>query len=209
MSTQSIDFVSALLSWEVIKDISLAFFILYIFLLHRKEINKLKEFSMQDELTGLASKSKFYSDARLAIARLHRENKKPGNRAKKNVSVAFIDLDGFKAVNDGNHLRGDRILVEFARYISSKTRESDTVARFGGDEFVILLNDSNQEDAHEFCFKLKEGLSSYWFDSRNEPLQLGASISSASTSEGFDGATEMIEKADARMQIQKKINKKL
>lgn len=202
------DILNIPLSWELVKDIFLAFILCFILYLHRKEVTGLKQFSMKDELTKLASKGKFYDDAQHAIARRHRENKNLGKRARKNISVAFIDLDGFKAVNDGNHLRGDRILVEFANFISSKTRASDTVARFGGDEFVILLNDSDQDDAQKFCRKLQDDLSSYWFDSGYDPLRLGASVSSASTSEGFNSAAEMIEKADARMQTQKDARKK-
>lgn len=193
---------------EMMNNFLLVLFLGWVLLKHRRQIHELRKMSVQDELTGLASKKKFYADAQLAIARIERENKKSGSRAKKYVSVAFIDLDGFKAINDGNHLRGDRVLIEFARFIANRTRDSDSVARFGGDEFVILLNDSTQEEAEDFCKKMQDELTNYWFDSRKVPLQLGASVSSASTSEGFDGATEMIEKADARMQEQK-VRKKL
>jgi diguanylate cyclase (GGDEF)-like protein len=73
----------------------------------------------------------------LALARLHRH--------KKSIAVLFIDLDNFKVVNDSlGHNAGDRLLVELGRRLRDAIRPSDTIARFGGDEFVVLCEDIDE-----------------------------------------------------------------
>ena len=161
-----------------------------------------------DPLTGLASKKKVYEDLEHSFAVLHRDEKNRGHRAANNFSIIFIDLDGFKAINDGNHLRGDRILIEFADYLREVTRKVDTVARFGGDEFFILARNTTKEEAQFLCDKIQSGLKSYSFDSENEELKLMASVATASTSEGFTKYMPMIAEADARMQVQKSLRKR-
>lgn len=62
-------------------------------------------------------------------------------RNRETLAVLFIDLDGFKAVNDTpGHMAGDLLLQEVARRLQACVRKSDTVARFVGDEFIVLLN---------------------------------------------------------------------
>ncbi len=92
-----------------------------------------------DQLTGLANRSLFHDrlDQSLAAARRH----------KLSFAVLFLDLDGFKAVNDNlGHQAGDLLLAETARRLTSNVREVDTVARMGGDEFTIILNDVHCRD---------------------------------------------------------------
>ncbi len=87
-----------------------------------------------DQLTGLANRSLFHDrlDQTMAQARRH----------KLKFAVLFLDLDGFKSVNDNlGHQAGDLLLAETARRLKSNVREVDTVARMGGDEFTIILND--------------------------------------------------------------------
>jgi diguanylate cyclase (GGDEF)-like protein len=164
---------------------------------------KLREALGTDPLTGLASKNKMYKELEHSFAILRREQRNRGHRALQDFSIIFIDLDGFKPINDGNHLRGDRILIEFGDYLREITRDVDTVARFGGDEFFILAPNTTQSHAQILCNKIQAGLKSYFFDSKKEPLKLRASVSSASTSEGFTEYMSMIAEADARMDAQK------
>jgi diguanylate cyclase (GGDEF)-like protein len=93
-----------------------------------------------DSLTGLVNRPVFREQ-------LLRRIKMARGRRKPNFAVFYLDLDGFKQVNDRfGHDAGDRLLVEVADILRSCTRASDTVARFGGDEFVILFEEIDGAD---------------------------------------------------------------
>jgi diguanylate cyclase (GGDEF)-like protein/PAS domain S-box-containing protein len=105
-----------------------------------------------DRLTGLANRSSFTSVLERAITKAGRDSKK--------TAVFFIDLDGFKAVNDTfGHDAGDQVLVEVARILKSCVRKSDSVARFGGDEFACILDEvETLEDATRVAQKIIESV---------------------------------------------------
>lgn len=87
-----------------------------------------------DVLTGLPNRAMFEEHLELAVARARRQGSA--------VAVLFTDLDGFKTVNDElGHAAGDEMLVEIAARMAHATRDTDLVARFGGDEFLVLLAD--------------------------------------------------------------------
>jgi diguanylate cyclase (GGDEF)-like protein/PAS domain S-box-containing protein len=99
--------------------------------LHEQQLQHL---AYHDALTGLPNRLLLSDRLSQAIAQASRSNKK--------VAVLYLDLDGFKPINDNfGHEKGDLVLVEIARRLSDSLRESDTVARIGGDEFVALLTD--------------------------------------------------------------------
>lgn len=105
-----------------------------------------------DAMTGLANRKLFYD--RLRQAMLH------AKRYNRMVGVLFVDMDNFKTVNDlyGHHV-GDALLEEVARRLQSTVRGSDTVARAGGDEFLILLgNLSRPEDCDTAIDKIEDAL---------------------------------------------------
>ncbi|HSU77528.1 MAG TPA: diguanylate cyclase [Burkholderiales bacterium] len=90
--------------------------------------------AQSDPLTGLANRAAFAERLKLAAAR----SRRTGSR----LAVLYLDLDRFKQVNDSlGHEAGDLLLKDFAARLRAVTRASDTVARFGGDEFVVLLED--------------------------------------------------------------------
>ncbi len=100
---------------------------------------KLVQMAHFDPLTGLANRSLF--DDRLSQAIVQ------AKRHKQRFAVLYLDLDGFKAVNDSmGHKIGDEVLAETATRLQQSVREMDTVARMGGDEFTIILNDINTND---------------------------------------------------------------
>jgi diguanylate cyclase (GGDEF)-like protein/PAS domain S-box-containing protein len=99
----------------------------------RKELEEqLRHRAFYDALTGLGNRSLFRDEVERAVARVRRYH--------TGLAVCFIDLDGFKLVNDTlGHDAGDRLLVEVARRIRGMLRSTDVVARMGGDEFAVLL----------------------------------------------------------------------
>ncbi len=110
----------------------------------------LTRMALHDHLTGLPNRRLFRE--RLNQAIIH------AGKTGRLLGVVFLDLDGFKSVNDMlGHDQGDRLLVEIARALSGVVRSQDTVARFGGDEFVLLLNAlPNQGDLLDIMDRMME-----------------------------------------------------
>lgn len=101
---------------------------------------KLYFLAHHDPLTGLANRALFNErlDAALRVAR----------RQNNHFALLFIDINDFKSINDVHgHVMGDRVLCTIARRLETQVRETDTVARVGGDEFTILLTDVQSEQA--------------------------------------------------------------
>jgi diguanylate cyclase (GGDEF)-like protein len=109
-------------------------------LLDARNVDKLLRQALHDPLTSLANRTLFLDRLEHALAR--------AERVGLPLSVLFIDLDRFKAVNDTfGHGTGDALLVEVGERLRSSTRTTDTVARFGGDEFAVLLEDAADQPA--------------------------------------------------------------
>jgi len=117
---------------------------LYIEVKTRKSLEeKMKHMATHDELTGLANRVLLKDRIRTAIS-LHQ-------RQSLQMAVLFIDLDGFKTINDTyGHDVGDELLVEVANRLSNCVRQSDTIVRFGGDEFVLLLTGLHNKNEAAF-----------------------------------------------------------
>jgi len=103
---------------------------------------KLRKLAHIDLLTGLANRALFYDRLGQTIAQSKRHNNK--------FALLYLDLDGFKAVNDQlGHQAGDHLLVETAHRLKAHVREVDTVARMGGDEFIVILDNVHSRDTLE------------------------------------------------------------
>ena len=113
----------------------------------------------------------------------------------------FIDLDGFKTVNDTHgHRFGSRALVEAAAVIRGSARETDVAARFGGDEFAIVLPDTGSEGAYAVGERIRERLAAHVFladDGLN--MHLTGSVGVATLPDVANSAEELLQAADKAM----------
>ena len=122
-----------------------------------------------DPLTGLCNRTHLERQLALALT-------PDGTAPAAPAAVLYVDLDGFKAVNDRyGHLTGDEILRQAAERLRGAVRQHDTVARMGGDEFVILCTDTDEEGLRQLAARLREALHApYLVGSRS--LAVGASV---------------------------------
>ncbi len=148
--------------------------------------------SLHDPLTDLANRSLFEEQLQVALAR--------ADRGDHDLAVMFLDLDGFKAVNDAlGHEVGDRLLKGVARRLSALVRPGDTVARFGGDEFLVLC-DCLEDRRHAVLVaeRLSGGLVDPFVIDSHE-VYLGASIGIALAGDRSVTPESMIRDADQAM----------
>lgn len=132
---------------------------------------ELEILSTRDALTGLYNRRQAIVDLdkKLALAR----------RYNNPLSIFMIDIDFFKDINDRfGHSVGDLALVDFARFLLSKVRAVDCVARFGGEEFLIILDRTSEEEALCTAQKLYQALDSHRWDSRYGELSFSMGINS-------------------------------
>lgn len=154
----------------------------------------------QDSLTGLPNRLLLIDRIQQVINRTYREH--------NGVAILFIDLDGFKDINDHyGHEAGDRVLVELAQRYQSALRREDTVARFGGDEFVVLVSNlKNHMEAELIAEKiLKETQQPIYLD--NCEARVGCSIGIAVEFEALENAEQLIGHADEAMYQAKRSGK--
>lgn len=151
-----------------------------------------RHLALHDVLTGLPNRSLFDDRVRQALARLER---RPGS-----IAVLFCDLDGFKWLNDSyGHAHGDRIVREVADRIRRVVRASDTVARFGGDEFLVLSTDLRSADeAMETAARLTEVVREPMTVAGAE-VHLSVSIGVTVTDRSDASVDDLIAQADAAM----------
>lgn len=124
-------------------------------------------------------------------------------RYQSSNAVVFIDLDHFKAVNDRHgHLAGDNVLKYVSASIISSLRASDIVARFGGDEFAILLWNLSNASAHAKALALEATIASLNIRCAGEKLSVGASAGVAMLQHA-DQLADVMARADANMYARK------
>lgn len=121
------------------------------------------------------------------------------NRKRENFALMFVDLDGFKAVNDAfGHRVGDLLLVEVAQRIKSRMRAQDTVARVGGDEFVLLANVTEPADAAAIAEALNRAVE-VPFEVEGHELRVSTSIGIAMYPDDGEQQRDLLSNADAAM----------
>lgn len=162
--------------------------------------NKLGQMAHFDELTGLPNRALFFD--RLEQIMIH------SRRKHGRFALLFADLDGFKSVNDsyGHHI-GDKLLQAVAHRLTLCVRESDTVARMGGDEFVIILNEINHwEEPSIVARKLLEALTTP-FNIEGNVCDIGISIGISIYPDDAQDAQKLISLADSAMYEVKRAGK--
>ncbi|MHB1343408.1 MAG: sensor domain-containing diguanylate cyclase [Thermoleophilia bacterium] len=152
----------------------------------------LEEMALHDQLTGLANRRKLYDRFLIEVARL--------KRLSSPLSLLVVDVDRFKSVNDRyGHLAGDECLKLLADLFVTTLRESDLVARFGGEEFIVLLPETGREEAVLVAEKLRETVASTDLNLKGaaEPLRLSVCAGIATMHpENILSLDDMIEAAD-------------
>ena len=160
-------------------------------------VQRAEALSVTDELTQLYN-------FRYLSQILFREAKRTV-RTGHPLSLLFVDLDGFKRINDRHgHLHGSRVLAEAAALICESVRETDIAARFGGDEFVVVLPGTGSEGAVVVADRIRERVSGYAF-LNNEGIncRLTASAGLATLPDAAATVDELLQAADDAMYLAK------
>ena len=166
--------------------------------IQRKQLHtKLRYMAQHDELTQLPNRRLFHDRLETAIARAQRQQSR--------LSLLFIDLNKFKQVNDEyGHACGDLLLKEVAGRLKECVRETDTVARIGGDEFVVILeNVTLQEHATLVREKIHQVLATPLPLADGRHLQIAASIGMAHYPEHGSDIQQLVRYADQAMYASK------
>lgn len=153
---------------------------------------ELAQQALHDDLTGLPNRALFLNRLKHALVR--------ANRSERMVAVMFIDIDRFKVINDSlGHDVGDHLLRNIADRLRKVTRQGDTVARFGGDEFVLLVEGvSGESEAAAAAQRVQHAFSSP-FELSATPTYVSASIGITLSSPGDESADALLRDADAAM----------
>lgn len=158
---------------------------------------RLKEMSITDELTGLWNKREFNNQLNREFSRAERTN--------RTCSLIFMDIDHFKKVNDDyGHAAGDTVLQAIALLIHKGLRPIDIASRYGGEEFVIILPETEKQTAIQIAERIRKDIEKYEVDlPSNQRIRVTASFGVASYHEDGEGQQEILAKADEAMYLAK------
>ena len=162
---------------------------------HLEELGqRLRSLAYRDALTDLYNHRYFHEQLSHEVER--------ANRYNRPLSIILMDLDHFKEVNDTfGHLMGDKLLTLIGQIINNHVRGSDIAARYGGDEFAIILPDTSAEDAEQTARKLAKAIAKgrSYAGTISGSLPLSTSYGVATCPEGARSVTELLQLADDRL----------
>ncbi len=167
----------------------------------RRAVEALRRQAFHDPLTGLANRTLFNEEAARALAR----------RGGRLVAVLAGDLDGFKPVNDTyGHPAGDKLLAAVAAALAGAVRPSDLVARVGGDEFAVLLDDlPDRAEAGALAARVVDGVAKVAVQLKGGTASVGISVGVAVTRSGAGvSADELLGRADDALYAAKAAGKR-
>ncbi|WP_416147274.1 diguanylate cyclase domain-containing protein [Salipaludibacillus sp. HK11] len=161
----------------------------------KKLEEKLKQLAYFDNLTELPNRASLQKHLKKVLARAKRHQYK--------VTIAFIDLDGFKKVNDKfGHESGDLLLQEVANRLNDIVREEDLIARIGGDEFIIVFEETEKVEVEGVCNRILREISST-FMINDHKLNISPSIGISMFPTDGDDSDTLIKNADRAMYFAK------
>ena len=165
----------------------------------REYIAKIKDMAHNDFLTGLSNRHSFFEEMN--------QYYKMAKEKSESFALAMVDVDNFKNINDSlGHDVGDMVLVELAKVLKNNLKGSDIVARFGGEEFCIVLKNIEQKKALEYFIKLKESIAAMAIRTKetkafNVTVSIGVAFNDASSLD------EILKQADMALYHAKKNGK--
>ena len=160
----------------------------------------LEELSDTDELTGLRNRRAFNQAFEI-------ESQK-AMRYQRGFSILMLDADDLKAVNDRfGHAVGDRLIVSIARVVHESLRVTDVLARYGGDEFVVILTETSLERAIEVAERIRAAVENTSFSAEGQRVSSTVSIGIASYSPSTGSEDEVVVRADRKLYESKRKGK--
>lgn len=158
----------------------------------REANGRLSEMALIDPLTQILNRRAFFSNFQSELERTR--------RYKRPTCLAMIDVDHFKLYNDmEGHVRGDEALKKIAQYFFGNLRKTDLVARFGGEEFILLMTETPLEGALEICERLRSGIESTAFHGAKGDAFLTVSIGIALVPLTSGTPEEVVQLADTAL----------
>jgi diguanylate cyclase (GGDEF)-like protein len=157
----------------------------------QERVEQLDQLAHQDSLIDLPNRRGFMRELERLIARV--------DRYGINAAMLFVDLDGLKMINDTfGHRAGDEALIQVAEMLNKGIRRSDVVARIGGDEFAVLLENATEESAYETAIRLENLISDCEFTHDGDALPLSVAIG-VGMIDGNDEPNAVMARADEQM----------
>lgn len=206
LQSQPIDlFADPMSSWFALFGlVSILIWTFYFFLINSARLEmdleaarvELTQLAMTDPLTGLYNRRHFFERAEIEFQR--------ATRQEHSISFLLMDVDGFKNINDNyGHDAGDEVMLYLSSILPAEIRVFDLVARFGGDEFIIMLVHVHQEQAYEIAERIRERVSQspMTFESRTFNVQLSVGVASFDPKD--DNLKTILKRADIALYLAK------